>query len=187
MTDMLLERDFDPPLTRAEVVGMGQESGECFSLHKVEWHQSFLAAGGRRLLCWFSGPDAESVRIALRQAGVGPHRLWRATIHDAADPAAPEWRLANVLVERHWDQPVVLEDIQAIEDAGAHCLETWNVRFARTFFSSDRTRMACLYQAPDAEAVRMAQRQAGMPLDRVWAYSPVLDLDCANNGKYHDQ
>ena len=65
---------------------------------------------------------------------------------------------------------------QAIEDAGAWCLETHRVKFARTFFSLDRTRMICLYQAPDAEAVRMAQRQAGMPMERVWACTQVREL-----------
>lgn len=175
MTDLILERNFAAPLAPAEAIAMGDGSGECFDLHRVEWRQSFLAAGGRRMLCWMSGPDAESVRIALRQAGVGEHELWRTTVHDAADSGAPDWREANVVVERRWDSPVALDDIQAIEDAGAHCLETWNVRFARTFFSSDRTRMACLYRAPDAEAVRMAQRQAGMPVERVWAATPVLD------------
>jgi hypothetical protein len=176
MTDMVLERIFDEPLMPHDVIAMGDESDDCFGLHKVEWHQSFLAAGGRRLLCWFSGPDAESVRVALRQSGVGPHEIWRTTVHDAADESAPDWRQANVVVERQWPEPIALDDIQAIEDAGAHCLETWNVRFARTFFSTDRTRMACLYLAPDAEAVRMAQRQAGMPMEKVWAFSPVRDL-----------
>jgi hypothetical protein len=28
--------------------------------------------------------------------------------------------------------------------------------------------MICLYQAPDAEAVRHANRMAGVPFDRVW-------------------
>jgi hypothetical protein len=177
MTDMLLERDFDTPITRAEVIAMGHESEGCFGRYRVIWHQSFLASGGRRLICWFSGPDAESVWMALRQSGVGPHEIWAGTVHDAADADAPDWTTANVAVERRWDEPVELEDIQAIEDAGARCLETWNVRFARTFFSRNRTRMICLYAAPDAEAVRMAQRQAVMPVERVWAYEPVLKLD----------
>lgn len=176
MTDMILEREFDPPVAAGDVVAMGEESHDCFGMHRVDWQQSFLAAGGRRLFCWFSGPDAESVRLALRQSGVGAHEIWRSTVHDSADEGAPDWRLANVVVERRWDSPVALDDIQAIENAGAHCLETWNVRFARTFFASDRTRMACLYQAPDAEAVRMAQRQAGMPMERVWACTQVRDL-----------
>ena len=28
--------------------------------------------------------------------------------------------------------------------------------------------MICLYRAPDAEAVRKANRTAGLPFDRVW-------------------
>jgi len=37
--------------------------------------------------------------------------------------------------------------------------------------------MICLYHAPDAESVRLAQRQAGMPLERVWAFHAVLPPD----------
>ena len=177
MTEMVLERDFDTPLTAQDVINLGEEAQGCFALHGVSWHQSFLAAGGRRLICWLSAADAESVRLALRQSGVGPHRVWQTTVHDAADPGAPHWSQANVAVERVWEDPVLLDDIQAIEDAGAHCLQTWNVRFSRTFFSRDGTRMVCLYEAPDAESVRMAQRQAGMPFDRIWAFTPVFTGD----------
>ena len=101
---------------------------------------------------------------------------WAGTVHNAAGADAPSWQEANVLVTRRWEAPVTLEAIQAIEDAGAHCLETHRVRFARTFFAADHTRMLCLYQAPDAESVRLAQRQAGMPVEAVWGFRPVRDL-----------
>ena len=76
----------------------------------------------------------------------------------------------NVVVERSFEEPVTIGEIQAIEDAGASCLETHQVTFVRTFFSRDRKRMICLYRAPDAEAVRVAQRMAGMPVDSVWSF-----------------
>jgi hypothetical protein len=75
-----------------------------------------------------------------------------------------------VVVERSFDEPVTIEEIQALEDAGASCLEAHEVAFVRTFFSRDCKRMICLYRAPDAEAVRMAQRKAGMPVDSVWSF-----------------
>ena len=59
---------------------------------------------------------------------------------------------------------------QAREDAHQWCLDTHGVSFVRTYFSQDRKRMICLYRAPDAEAVREAQRKAGMPLDAVWSF-----------------
>jgi hypothetical protein len=78
-----------------------------------------------------------------------------------------------VAVMRRWTDPVELKDIQAIEDAGAWCLEAHNVQFVRTFFSADHRRMACLYRAPDAESVRLAQTQAGMPVEHVWAFETL--------------
>jgi hypothetical protein len=177
MTDMILAREFDEPLSKEDVMAMALESGGCFSLYRVDWNQSFLAADGKRLLCWLTAPDAESARQALRQSGVGTHELWPGTLHDSAAAEAPSWDEANVVVERSWDEPATLDDIQAIEDAGAQCLETHRVRFARTFFSLDKKKMVCLYRAPDAESVRLAQRQAGMPLQAVWTCAQVRDLD----------
>ena len=74
-----------------------------------------------------------------------------------------------VVVEREFPEPAVFGEIQAVEDAGAWCLDLHQVRFVRTYFSSDRQRMICLYEAPDAESVRLSQRRIGLPFERVWA------------------
>lgn len=174
MTDLILVRDFDPAVTVDDVLAMAEENSNCNGLYRVNWNQSFLASDGGRMICWFDAPDAESARMALRQTGVEVSETWPASVHDSATVDAPKMADVNVLVERRWDQPVDMEDIQAIEDAGAGCLESHRVKFIRTFFSTQRSEMVCLYQAPDAEAVRVAQRQAGMPVDRIWACQLVL-------------
>jgi hypothetical protein len=74
-----------------------------------------------------------------------------------------------VIVERRFENPVEFAAIQAIEATGARDLETHRVRFIKSYCAHDRTQMVCLYEAPDAEAVRSAQQQAGMPLASVWA------------------
>ncbi|HSB35744.1 MAG TPA: nickel-binding protein, partial [Thermoanaerobaculia bacterium] len=56
----------------------------------------------------------------------------------------------------------------ALEDRGQWCLEAHGVRFVKTYLSRDRRRMVCLYEAADAESVRLAQEKAGMPFERVW-------------------
>jgi hypothetical protein len=165
VTDVFLERRFDPPLTVAELRAMTADSPDCFTIHRVAWCESFLAQSGTRMVCRFTAPDAESARIALREAGLDTRVLWSGTIHHA-----PAQAQANVLVERRFDTPVELETLQAIEDASAACLNNHRVRFTRTFFSLDRRRMLCLYEAPDAESVRIAQRQAGMPVEQVWSF-----------------
>jgi hypothetical protein len=170
MAEIFVKRSYAAPVTDASFDAMVAGAAGCFGLHRVDWRRSFLSTDGRRLFCWFSAPDAESARLALRQSGSEQGDPWAGTVHDAPGDAAPPPEAANVLVERSWAAPVTLDAIQAIEDAGASCLETHRVRFVRTFFSVDRKRMVCLYAAPDAEAVRIAQHQAGMPVDAVWSF-----------------
>jgi hypothetical protein len=172
MSDVFYLRPMNS-VTEDQVRSMAVEAGGCFDMHSVEWVQSFLAHDGGRMLCHYRAPDAESARLALQQLGSNMNAVWAGSIHDAPAPDAPQLADANVLVERSWDEPVTLDDIQAIEDAGAWCLDSHRVKFVRTFFSTDCKRMICLYQAPDAESVRLAQRQAEMPVDQVWAFRPV--------------
>ncbi len=194
MIDVCLERRFVTPLAPEFVLAVSQGALDCFRLHRVVWRGSLLAKNGKRMFCHFQAPDAESARTALRQAGADTRIFWPATVHDAP-PMSPQ-RLrrqrdaretsamppppANVLVERSFDEPVFLAHIQAREDAEAACLQHHRVRFVRTFFARSRRRMICLYQAPDAESVRLAQHQAGMPFERVWAFHAVLPDDHAD-------
>jgi len=173
MTELFLERRFDPPLGPPEVFEMAVEAGNCFNMHRVGWQCSFLSRNGHRMVCWFSAPDLESARIAMRQSKIDTRVLWSGSVHDKPGLSEQELAAPNVLVERRFDDPVTLPEIQAIEDAGIWCLETRNVSFVRTFFSADRKRMICLYRAPDAESVRLAQRQAGVPFDEAWAFQLI--------------
>ncbi|WP_331067579.1 nickel-binding protein [Steroidobacter sp.] len=165
---MFLERNFATPIGATEALAHSEQGAWCLEMHRVKWQGSFLATDGIRMVCWFVAPDAESVRAALAKGGLDTRRLWIGTVHEGPEPAVP-----NVLVERSFQQPVELAEIQAIEDAGHWCLRAHRVKFARTFFASHRKRMLCLYQAPDAESVRLAQRQAAMPMDAVWAFDRI--------------
>lgn len=170
MIDAFLERRFDPPIDSALVRSLSMAAQGCFDLHRIAWQASLLARDGRRLFCHFRAPDLESARIGLRQAGADIRSLWVGTVHDAPGLDAAGLAAANVLVERRFAAPVSVAAIQALENAGVACLENHRVRFLRTLCSRDQRRMVCLYRAPDAESVRLAQRQAGMPLERVWAF-----------------
>jgi len=170
MSDVFLVRSFDPPLDDASFEAMARDGADCLSLYRVEWQQSLMSSDGRRLVCWFRAPDAESTRLALRKAGSHEATPWAGSVHDSPLPGAPPADAANVVVERSFEVPVTLEQIQAIEDAGVACLNARGVEFVRTFFSRDRRRLICLYRAPYAESVREAQRLASMPVDAVWSF-----------------
>lgn len=170
MTEVFLERFFPQPMTEALAHAAAAEAGDCFDTHHVRWRQSLLSLDGHRMLCWFVSRDAESARIALRQAGADTTVLWPGTVYGSSAVTTG----ANVLVERFFPEPVTFEQIQRLEDEGRWCMENWRVRAVRTFFSYDRTRMRCMYIAPDAESVREAQRQANMPFEQIWACREVI-------------
>ena len=174
MNNVFLEREFDPRLTVADVWDMVRVSGHCFQLHRVNWMGSMLALGGGRMLCHFQCPDSESVRTALRQSDSQMGPVWPGAVHEARDLPGVDPGYSNVVVTRSFDEPVEMADIQAIENAGNWCLEAHSVQFVRSFFSADRKRMDCLYRAPDAESVRRAQLEAGMPVERIWAFEALL-------------
>lgn len=162
-----------PPIRIADIAAMEQKAAWCMQQYRVRHESSLLAADGLRLLCLFDAPDAEALRQVLHQLGESYEGLWAATVHAPPQiPLGEPLPLGDgtlVVVERSFPTAVEFESIQAIEERGAWCLDAHRVRFLRTYFGTDRRRMICLYAAPDAESVRMAQTQAGMPLDRVWA------------------
>jgi uncharacterized protein DUF4242 len=48
------------------------------------------------------------------------------------------------------------------------CLAAHGATWMRSYLSSDRLRMICHFEAPDAEAVRASYRTASVRFDRVW-------------------
>jgi len=164
MENVVMERRFDPPIDDQTFRIMAAGLGDCHTLYRVDWRESLMSEDGRRLTCCFTAPDAESIRQMSRDDAAQRKSVWTGSVHDTERPG-----LANVVVERNFPEPVTVESLQAAEDAAAWCLKLHKVTFLRTYFSANRTRMLCLYQAPDAESVRLSQQQANMPFERVWA------------------
>jgi len=73
-----------------------------------------------------------------------------------------------VVVERTFEEPVDFASLQGTEEEVSWCLEAHGVTFLHTYLSADGRRMICVYEAPDAEAVRAVQRTSGVPYDCIW-------------------
>ena len=76
--------------------------------------------------------------------------------------------MLRVIVERTFDRPPSEDDLTAAGIRERPCLDVYRVAWRRSVLSEDRLRMVCEYEAPDAESVRRAQREAGNDFDRVW-------------------
>lgn len=171
MAHVILQHSPQPPLALDELPAIAAQAAGCFDLHGVRHVRTHLRHDGRRAMCEFEAADAESLRLGLRQLDVEYDRAWSATIHAPLNaPAVPEpGPVERVVVERAFEAPVDFAEIQALEDRGAWCLQLHRVRFVQTFFSLDCRHMICLYDAPDAESVRLAQSKTGLPFERVWS------------------
>ena len=168
MTNLVLERVFDTSYSVADIQQGARRTNWCLDLYQVEWRGSMLSSDGRTMVCTFAAPDAESGRNALRKMDADVRRLWTSSVYETPAAIVP-----NVLVERSFSEPERFERLQAIGQAKAWCLEQHRVQWARSFLSSDGRRMLCLYRAPDVESVRLAQREAGLPVDALWAFERI--------------
>ncbi len=83
----------------------------------------------------------------------------------------------RVVVERSFDEAKAFDELQRAEDAVAWCLEQHDVHFRRSYLSLDGRSMVCLYDAPDAESVRVTQRKGGLPFTRIW---PATELPASD-------
>jgi hypothetical protein len=164
MANVVMQRRFDPPIDTQQFYAMTEGLDDCVAIYRAEWQESLMALDGSAMVCCFHAPDAESVRMLSRGDASSSKSVWAASMHSADQPGT-----ANVVVERRFESPVTLASVQALEDAVQWCLRQHKVTFLRTYFSADQQSMVCLYQAPDAESVRLVQQQANMPVDRVWA------------------
>lgn len=175
MTDIILERIWERPRTRSEIAKMSVPD-VCFELHRVRRLAALISTDAKRMVCHLKGPDADSCRMALRRKTADVRTLWRGTVHDAPGTSGLDFHSANVLVARRFEAPTSVETVQALEDRYIECLERLRVRFLRTYLSTDRRRMICLYRAPDADSVRRAQRESGMPVESVWAFTRLVPV-----------
>src|SRR5262245_10551062 len=76
--------------------------------------------------------------------------------------------MSCVVVERSFAEPVPYATLDALEKAAADCLGRLRVRARFSMCAQDGRRMICIYEAPDAEAVRASQTEASLPYDAIW-------------------
>jgi hypothetical protein len=76
--------------------------------------------------------------------------------------------MPRVIVERTFDAPMTDEMLRAVESRMAPCLELYDVRWIRSYWSGDRRRMICEYEAADTASVRNVQHEAGASFNSAW-------------------
>jgi hypothetical protein len=158
---VLVERSFPEPVAFEDFRARGVS---CLELYRARFLRAYLSGDRLRMICLYEAPDAESVRVAQEKSGLPFEAAWTARVvphgADVSDEA--------IVVERTPAQPLDEAAILAAAARGARCLEQRGCRSVFTYLSADGRRVVCVYTGPDAESVRQAQRQIGMPFDLAW-------------------
>lgn len=168
MSDVIVERHWDPPLTAADMQRMAELAEDCYGIHRVEWCSSLLSTDGAEMFCHFRAPDAESVRIALRQAGSPIADVWSCTVRDAPQATGGDLAAVNVVATHRFDSPPDATVLEALEQSAVGLHDGRRECLLRTYVSNDRRRMLCLYHAPNPGSVLRGQRAAGLLPEAVW-------------------
>jgi hypothetical protein len=82
MVYVIVERSYEEPIETEGLETRMEANPWCLEQYRVTYLRSFISTDGKRMLCLFEGPDAESVRHVNRQLDAGYERIWSATMHE---------------------------------------------------------------------------------------------------------
>jgi hypothetical protein len=91
---------------------------------------------------------------------------------------AHEPKLEHLIVEQSFAEPLSDEQHNAFARRLDDCLAQHGARWLRSYMSTDHRRAVCEFEAPDAEAVRVSYRSAGLEFERVWT-AEVYSLEAS--------
>jgi len=168
MDIILVERRFERPVKFEDIQALEIAGLNCFQIRGVRFLKTFFSPDGHRMLCLYEAPDAESVRDAETQANVPYSRAWSCTHLQGSNPSLRSSTAEYVVVERMFPEAVTAEFVSNALRQSGWCLDLHGAEYVESFLGNDGRRMICLFRAPDAEAVRLANRQAGVPYTEVW-------------------
>ena len=72
------------------------------------------------------------------------------------------------MCERRFSPPLTEAEFAAGGRALQPCIDERKVQWLGSNLAADGSRSVCMYESPDAERIREANRVAGIPFDVVW-------------------
>jgi hypothetical protein len=74
--NVVVERSFTTPVRYEDLKALAEAKAWCFDTHNVKYSHTFQSLDGKRMLCFYSAPDAEAVRSVQRETGAPVTVIW---------------------------------------------------------------------------------------------------------------
>jgi len=168
---VLVERRFEQPVRFEDIQSLETAGSNWLQIRSVRFLKTFFSRDGRRMLCLYEAPDAESVRDAESQAKVPFNSAWTCVHLQSSFTPTRDFPAEYVVVERLFPNAVTPDFVSNALRQSGWCLDLHGAEYVESFLGNDGHRMVCLFRAPDAEAVRRANQQGGVPYTEVWTAS----------------
>jgi hypothetical protein len=84
MVHVVVEREYDAPFDKKAWLAADLKLLPCLEAEDAKWIRSQVSLDGRRVICEFEAPDAESVRSAYRKTSLAFERVW---VSEVLDPS----------------------------------------------------------------------------------------------------
>lgn len=168
MALVIVERAFEAARDFSELQALETAAAGCLATYRVRFLRTLFALDRRRMVCFYEAPDAESVRVTQKTAGLPVEHVWTATAMRDTDPAIPTG-FSLVVAQRNNPDRFDIDGVRHALTDPTGCGGRLRLTHFGAFLALDGQRMICTYTSPDVESVRVASRETGTPLERAWA------------------
>ena len=166
---IVVERSFDARTAIDEVQNAERRVAALFEERGVRTVESFLSFDGRSMMSIYDAAAVESVRQTQSAASLPFTRAWSARVERHGETSHSPAGGSVVVLERDPPAGMTEDAMREAMAASGPCFETNGVAALSTYFAADLSRIVCVFSAVDAEAVRRANRERGLPFTRAWA------------------
>jgi hypothetical protein len=166
---IVVERSFADRVDMPSLAELERKGAGCLEQHGVRPLHTWVARDGRHAVCFYEAPDAEAVRTIQRNAGMPFDHVWRALFVPVGSDTTLTTARECVVVQRELPAPLSADVVLATREQVAPCERRHRISPLGSYVQLGGVRALCCFRAVDAEAVRIAQRESGMPTIRAWS------------------
>jgi hypothetical protein len=89
MEHVIAERVYAEPVDVVALEAALRTGHPCLDTYRVRHLRTYVSLDGKRLICEYEAPDAESVRAVSQRLRIPYERIWTATVLISSPPAEP--------------------------------------------------------------------------------------------------
>ena len=166
MALFIVERELEGPEHVRSVQAAERRAGAAQPAGGARWLRAYYSRDGRNAVSFYEAAEHSSV---LRLQDGLPHaRAWPATAI-AEHSVQPPRGYVLVVAQRAMPQGITVDVVRHLVNDPKGCNDRLRLVYVGGYLSGDLARMCCVYYSPDVESVRVANREEGVPYERLWS------------------